>query len=76
MEKKRHIAALTRDIYIKIQDARMKCNMSVGELIVRSQFGNNKYYNRMRRPEELTLKECWALEDTLKLERGAIAGMK
>ena len=50
--------------------------MSKGDLIVRSGLSRNKFYNRKKELEKLTLKECWALEDTLKLERGAIAGMK
>ena len=76
MEKKRSIQALTKDIEVVIEAARVRCSMSKGDLIVRSGLGRNKFYSRKKELENLTLKECWALEDTLKLERGAIAGMK
>lgn len=76
MEKKRPISAITKDIVLMVKSGKIRCGLSVAELTAKAGMSSDRYARRMRSPEELTLKECWALEDTLGLERGMIAGMK
>lgn len=67
---------LTGKIVMLVKGKQISDKMLCPELAAKAGMSEKMLQRRMRNPEQLTLKQCWMLEDALKLDRGTIGGVR
>ena len=67
---------LTGKIVMLVKGKQISDKMLCPVLAAKAGMSPKMLQRRMRNPEELTLKQCWALEDALTLDRGTIGGVR